>query len=285
MSRAIVVVPCFNEARRLRLEEFCRFVLQQEGVDLLFVDDGSTDATAEMLAEFCQDMGDRCRLLKLPRNQGKAEAVRLGLLTGCHRGADFVGFWDADLATPLDEIPNFCALLERASRVEWVFGSRVRLLGRAIDRRPLRHYLGRAWATTVSLLLRLPIYDTQCGAKMFRVSQEFTQMLQEPFCSRWVFDVELIARLLQTRRGADRTAAASIYEVPLSSWRDVAGSKVRVRDFGKASIELAKIYWHYLRRGAMSKRLRPVTPMPAPPGSAPVRDPVDRRVTVGAGAE
>jgi dolichyl-phosphate beta-glucosyltransferase len=129
-----------------------------------------------------------------------------------------------------------------------VFGARVRLLGRSIERRALRHYLGRMFATAASMMLGMSIYDTQCGAKLFRASPAILSLFQEPFLTRWLFDVEILARLLQARRGTRLPRAEDvIYEFPLHEWHDVAGSKVKARDFFKAFFGLAAIYWHYLR--------------------------------------
>jgi dolichyl-phosphate beta-glucosyltransferase len=129
-----------------------------------------------------------------------------------------------------------------------VVGARVKLLGREIERRAARHYSGRVFATVASLLLNLPIYDTQCGAKLFRASSELKGILAESFQSRWIFDVEIIARLIRSRRitGGD-PVEHSIYEVPLRQWMDVRGSKVRLSDFFTAGWDLLRIHWQHLR--------------------------------------
>ena len=120
------------------------------------------------------------------------------------------------------------------------------LLGRSVERRFLRHYLGRIFATASSLALGIGFYDTQCGAKIFRASHEIMSLFQSPFSTRWLFDVEIIARLVATRRQTNRRRVDEIvYEFPLHEWRDVAGSKVKFHDFVKAFVELAGIAWNY----------------------------------------
>jgi glycosyltransferase involved in cell wall biosynthesis len=272
MSTATIVVPCYNEARRLRLGHFKACLAGAPRTQFLFVDDGSTDGTAELVSELCRSNA-RVRLLKFPANQGKAEAVRQGLLAALENRTDYVGFWDADLATPLCAIADFCRLLDQRPDIDWVFGSRVRLLGRSIERLPARHYLGRVWATAVSLLLRLPIYDTQCGAKVFRATEELRRLLSDPFVSRWVFDVELIARLIRSRRGTSLPAVSrAIYELPLVEWRDVAGSKLKPRDFCRAGFELLRIYRCFLRgkdAHPAPAPARQAAPLPIPPALQP----------------
>jgi dolichyl-phosphate beta-glucosyltransferase len=237
-----LVVPCYNEAQRLDVPTFEAFLKLPAGPFLLFVDDGSTDETAQVLADLLtRSAGGRAGLLRLESNSGKAEAVRRGLVALLARtDLEYVGFWDADLATPLDEIPEFLGVLRRNPDVQWVLGARVQLLGRDIRRRAIRHYLGRVFATMVSLTLSLPVYDTQCGAKVFRVSDALRTIVARGFVSRWIFDVEMIARLMalpsisiDPRRG--------IYELPLKRWVDVGGSKVRARDFVRASLDLLRI--------------------------------------------
>jgi dolichyl-phosphate beta-glucosyltransferase len=177
--------------------------------------------------------------------------VRQGLLMSLRAGADYVGFWDADLATPLVDIEPFCRILDGKPQIDAVIGTRMRLLGHAIDRRPLRYVLGRLFANVASIALGVRLFDTQCGAKLFRTSPELATLLAEPFSTRWIFDVEMFARIKRSRRGTERPPLVhSIYEFPLDAWRDVAGSNVKGRDFAKASWELARIYWRYLRPGA-----------------------------------
>lgn len=243
--KVVIVVPCYNEARRLRTSDFLDF-LDLHPVDFLFVNDGSKDNTAEVLAKLRALRPDRIDVLDDGTNRGKAEAVRNGVLRAIANGCELVGFWDADLATPLDAIPDFVAILAARPDIDMVFGSRVKLLGRRVERRASRHYLGRIFATVVSTILRLPIYDTQCGAKLFRIGPDTRNLFDQPFCSRWVFDVELIARFIR-KTGCPDTAARRIYELPLQVWEDVAGSKVKPLDFLVSFTDVAKIYWKYIR--------------------------------------
>ncbi|MBN1653986.1 MAG: glycosyltransferase [Deltaproteobacteria bacterium] len=245
--KTIVVVPCFNEAHRLQVQTFQAFCEAYSTVRFVFVNDGSTDATLDLLRALQEKDPFRFLLVDQQPNQGKAAAVRSGMLEAFREKPHYAGYWDADLATPLDEIPRFVELLEERAECEVVFGSRVKLLGRSIRRNPVRHYLGRVFATVVSASLKLPIYDTQCGAKMFRVSPEIERLFGEPFCAGWIFDVEIIARLIQARRGTDLAQPdRAIYEYPLNQWHDIVGSKVRASDFLRAIFEIGLIYRRYL---------------------------------------
>ncbi len=250
-ARCTVIIPCYNEEQRLPTAAFEQFLAHDEHPDihLLFVNDGSTDRTLSLLRDLCSRFPQRAALLDLQPNRGKAEAVRRGMFQVIASGqAGYTGFWDADLATPLAQIPDLLAWLTANPRLNMVFGARVKLLGRNIERRLLRHYLGRVFATTVSLLLQLPIYDTQCGAKLFRITPELERVLAEPFRSRWIFDVEILARFLALRRHNPQSLRDEIYEYPLPAWTDVAGSKVSSLDFFRALGELAGIYFRHLAR-------------------------------------
>jgi len=237
--RVTVVVPCYNEEHRLPVDAFRDFAVDGSQVDFLFVNDGSTDGTLQRLDKLRAEDPSRFAVLNLEKNSGKAEAVRRGTLAAIDRWPAVVGFWDADLATPLTEIPAFLDVFEQRPEIDMVFGARVRLLGRRISRHASRHYVGRFGATLISQTLGLAVYDTQCGAKLFRVNDELRDIFSTPFLSRWIFDVEIIARLV-SRRGRD-AAAQAIYELPVREWNDVHGSKVKSMDFIRALRDLWKI--------------------------------------------
>ncbi|HUP63180.1 MAG TPA: glycosyltransferase [Thermoanaerobaculia bacterium] len=241
----ILVIPCYNEEHRLPIDELRAFRPGGARVEILFVNDGSTDGTLRVLESLRAEDSSLFSVLNLDRNRGKAEAVRRGILAALDRGPDFVGFWDADLATPLSELPGFLDVFAANPNIEMVFAARVRLLGRSISRKPSRHYVGRVGATLISSSLGLAVYDTQCGAKLFRAGDAMREIFAEPFLSRWIFDVEIIARFVR-RRGRE-AAANAIYELPINVWHDVKGSKVKSTDFLRALRDLWKIHRAYNR--------------------------------------
>jgi hypothetical protein len=128
-----------------------------------------------------------------------------------------------------------------------IMGARVQLLGRRIERSTLRHYAGRLSATAISTVLGLRVYDTQCGAKLFR-SDAARDLFAEPFHTRWIFDAEIIARLIAGLGAQTHPAARDvIYEYPLHAWMDVRGSKVGPSDYLSAAVDLFRIYNRYVR--------------------------------------
>jgi dolichyl-phosphate beta-glucosyltransferase len=237
--RAAIVVPCYNEEHRLDRQAFLDFEVPGMELTFWFVNDGSSDGTRRVLNELASTRPDKVRVVDLPRNGGKAEAVRQGVVAAAGTRPDVFGFWDADLATPLSELPGMLDDFISRPSTDLVFASRVRLLGRNIHRRAARHYIGRVGATLISTTLGIPVYDTQCGAKLFRLSPEIISLFNRPFLSRWIFDVEIIARLIELR--GREAAASAIYEHPLQTWHDVRGSKVRSHDFIRALRDLWRI--------------------------------------------
>jgi glycosyltransferase involved in cell wall biosynthesis len=239
-----LVVPCYNEAARLQKEEFLRFARENPRIRYVFMNDGSTDATSEVLRELVAKIPEQAKLFDNRVNQGKAGVVRQGMLWAFDESkSEFAGYWDADLATPLDAALPMVEVLQARPNLDMVFGARVQLLGRHIERKAHRHYLGRVFATVASTILRLPVYDTQCGAKIFRVSSNLRPLFEAAFVSRWIFDVEIIARYIKLV-GAQQ-AGQRIYEFALHVWKDIDGSKVRPQDFFKALRDLMLIRKRY----------------------------------------
>jgi len=253
MRKTAVIIPCYNEARRLKHEEFVQSTEWNKDLHFLFVDDGSTDETRENLAALCKSNPSQMQWMGLTKNSGKAEAVRRGFVKAFEMDYANLGYWDADLATPLDVIPRFCKILENQGTI-LVMGSRVRLLGRRIERKTPRHYLGRIFATFASLVTGLPVYDTQCGAKIFKNSKELRIVFGKPFHVNWTFDVEILARLRMIERymGISPIVESTV-EYPLEEWIDVPGSKLVASDFLLGIMELWKISWFLHAPGAVRR--------------------------------
>lgn len=236
-----IVIPCFNEAHRLSPGPFVSFLGDRADLFFIFVDDGSTDRTAEKLEQISAQTGSKSSVLRLGANQGKAEAVRQGILQALKDEPSHVGYWDGDLATPLSEIPTFIDY-GRDSTKKMIFGSRIQRLGADIERHWYRHYPGRVIAFWINAIIRLPVHDTQCGAKLIE-AQLARQIFAEPFISSWLFDVELFARIIGLH--GRRQAARMIYEVPLQRWTDVGDSKISPGYLPKIPVELFRIYSKY----------------------------------------
>ncbi len=226
MSGAALVVPCYNEEARLDRDAMLALCDARPDLQIAFVDDGSTDGTLQKLRLIAERRPSQVDVLTLPSNAGKAEAVRRGLLAALVGSREVVGYFDADLSTPVPEILCLLSVMEDRG-VAVAMGSRVARLGSDIRRSATRHYLGRTFASLASLILRVPVYDTQCGAKLFRRSPSLAAALETPFLSTWAFDVELLGRLLIGTPAAAPIPAEDFLEVPLGCWHDVPGSKLR----------------------------------------------------------
>jgi glycosyltransferase involved in cell wall biosynthesis len=239
-ARLQLVVPCYNEARRLKPDAFLEFVNRQSDAQLLFVDDGSADGTTPAaLAQLAVRGAGKISVVTLSRNMGKTLAIQHGVLKAFERGSELVGYWDADLSTPLDAVHEFIEILDADPDIDIVIGARVRLLGRQIDRRPLRHYCGRLFGTAVSLGLGIGVYDTQCGAKIFRANAAVRRAFDTPFRSRWLVDVEMLSRYIS--ESGTRAAERRIYELPLKQWTETPGSHLGPWQVARAVWDLARV--------------------------------------------
>ena len=241
MEKICVIIPCYNEASRIRLDVFRDFLREQDYSDFCFVNDGSRDNTSEVLRYAVERCPERFLLVDNPDNRGKAEAVRSGMLHVASLGRyDLIGFLDADLATPLEDIHLLVEVMRRQPSVMMTMGARLKRLGANVQRKAYRHYMGRVFATVVSLLFRMPVYDSQCGAKLFRVSL-VPEVFRAPFSSRWLFDVEILLRVRRLYPDYERL----VCEVPLRTWIEQGDSRIRFSHLLKMPYELFQIYCRY----------------------------------------
>lgn len=236
MPDICVIIPCYNEYVRFPRKEFTDYY-NSSNVSFCLVNDGSSDKTISLLYDIAKDK-ERVFVLNLENNLGKSEAIRYAanyLLE--NKDFDYIGYFDADLASPLKEIDN---LFKHINGCQMVFGSRFKRLGARIERNALRHYLGRVFATLASLMLRLPIYDTQCGAKL--MSSDFARIaFEKKFLTSWLFDIEIFFRLKNT----DERYIDQMKEIPLEQWIEKGGSKIKFTHILKVPFQLLMVYFHY----------------------------------------
>ncbi len=244
MSKIYIIIPVFNEASRLDKEVFLLHLQKHIHQQILFVNDGSNDNTIDIIEEIRKQANGQVHTLSLSQNKGKAEAIRIGVLKIQEKktDADIFGYIDADLATPLSQIQYIVDELESAEK-QIAFGSRVQMIGYDIQRRWSRHYLGRIFATYVSLLFDFKIYDTQCGAKFFKANKINYSLFADKFSSRWFFDIEILIRYLILK--GKNAFQNEIIEVPLKKWYEQGKSKLKWTDFVLSPIELFKIKQRY----------------------------------------
>jgi len=235
--QTMIVVPCYNEAERLNGDVFLKTLVASPGLSFVFVNDGSTDATLHILLNLQLANPGQIDVVNLHQNSGKAEAVRAGLQHACRIGAASVGYWDADLATPLDAIADFEVVLDRFADVTVVYGARRQLLGHRINRTVSRRAVSRICAGLARLATGLAIGDTQCGAKLLRNTPGLNAALAQPFTAGWLFDVELFTRIA----AATPQPATSFYEVPLAEWQEIAGSKVSGRAIVRSGLQMMRL--------------------------------------------
>lgn len=234
--RCLLVIPSYQESERL--PRFLPALLEELSAgnctcDVRVVDDGSGPPHVENLKALCSDLQSRYSMLLnpllLPQNQGKGGAVR----AGWKERADYstVGFVDADGAIPPREVIRLVSLARAHPDVSFM-GSRIKMLGKTIQRSTTRHLSGRVFASLVGVTISSDVYDSQCGIKLFpsKVLAAIEPWLHE---SGFAFDVELLAALL--------SAGAEIREEPID-WFDIPGSKVSmIRDVMRMTAAVLRI--------------------------------------------
>ncbi len=273
MQQICLIVPCYNESKRLPQEAVKQALINYPNLFLCFVNDGSTDDTAAFLLHLRdslpEESADRCWIVSYSQNRGKSGAIQQGLRSMSQQSTtvilntaeknlpqttredffyglktiqtfDYFGYWDADLATPFTELDWF---FHHAKTNEFLLlmGSRVARLGAEIHRTVFRHYSGRLFATLISQGLGWKVHDTQCGAKIFK-KPVLDLIIDRPFVTQWLFDVEILLRL---KIEFGESVKNQIMEVPLRRWEDIKGSKLGALDFIKVPFQIWKVFNTY----------------------------------------
>jgi len=232
-----IVIPCYNEEKGLIIEKYSRFIEENQEILICFVNDGSTDNTLEIIEGLKTRYPNQVVVHNLVKNVGKAEAIRNGMhFCNENHQFDYIAYLDADLATSLEECLSMTSYLN--DNIRFVFGSRIKRIGAVIERNYFRFLVGRIIATSISYILKLDVYDTQCGCKVF--SKELaTVVFKDAFVSKWLFDVEIFDRIIKFY-GRDKVLK-KMMEVPLVKWIDAGDSKVKTSYFFKLWVDLYQI--------------------------------------------
>ncbi len=231
-----IVIPAYNEAARIpgALKAVVGCVRQRcWSAEVVVVDDGSRDKTAELVREFAA-RAPEVRLLQNPGNHGKGYSVRNGIL---HSLGEIVMFTDADLSAPIEEAEGLFAAI--AGGADIAIGSRWLERARQTIRQPLyRQFFGRCFNAVTRAVMGLPYADTQCGFKAFtRTAAQTVFQLQT--IERWGFDPEIL--FIALKRGY------RIVEVPVSWAHDERTRISYVKDGVRMLQDIAKVRWNALR--------------------------------------
>lgn len=217
MKTISFVIPLYNEEKRIhktfealsKLQIHCGLKLEK----IIFVNDGSTDKTKEIIEDFRKCHSD-IKVISYDKNKGKGYAVKQGMLEA---DSDYTLFFDADISTPLKELEKFVPVMEE--NVEVIVGTRKNGKSTVVIHQPfLRELLGKAFTLITQKTLNLEISDFTCGFKAFS-KQAKEEIFDKTKINSWGYDAEILflAKKLNFK----------IKEVPVI-WSDVKGSKVKL---------------------------------------------------------
>ncbi|VXB21240.1 Transcriptional regulator [Flavobacterium sp. 9AF] len=237
-----VVIPCYNEEKRLQTEIYKKFVEKNLGYHLCFVNDGSNDSTLDIVNQLAKDHEDRISVLNCEKNVGKAEAVRLGMVhLAKNNQYDYIGFLDADLSTNFDDFQDLVNTISN-SNFQLVSGSRMRRMGANITKQSSRAIISKTVNYIIRKTVMMEINDTQCGAKI--MTREIIQnTFQTKFLTKWLFDVEIFMRMKKAY--GTQKAKELICEMPLKRWIHADGSKLSMKDSVKIIGQIGQIALNY----------------------------------------
>lgn len=230
-----IVIPCFNEELRFNSDYFneLNIKLLNSGVELVFINDGSTDGTLEVL----QNISFKPRIMNLQKNVGKAEAIRCSFKHEITiKEKKIFGYLDSDSSFNLNDVStlvNEFISNAKYANFQILSAARVKLAGSAIDRKAYRHYTGRLVSNFLNLGIKNKMYDPQSGFKLFRINNNLVKAIEKPFVTRWFIDMEIIRHYNFYKN--------PIIEIPVSSWVDTPGSKIVIKEYFRIFRELVKI--------------------------------------------
>ena len=241
-----IVIPAYNESARIpaTLREVVSCIREHHwNTEVIVVNDGSTDATAQVVLDFARE-NPEVRLVENPGNHGKGYSVRNGMLQAM---GEIVMFTDADLSAPMDEAERLFAAI--AGGADIAIGSRWLEKGRQTHRQPLyRQFFGRCFNAVTRAVMGLHFADTQCGFKAFTRNAAQT-VFQLQTIERWGFDPEILFIALK--------CGFRVVEVPVSWAHDERTRMSYLKDGIKMLEEIATIRWNALR-GRYGKKREPI---------------------------
>ncbi len=238
MFLLVIVIPCYNEALRFQKEVFASYCLQHNNYLFVFVNDGSTDATGSILSDLKSMSPSNVIVCHQQNNGGKGSAVFAGIKYALqHYSHEYIAFLDSDLSISFQELLRIHTFIINEG-ADFAIGSKIRKMDTHIERSLFRHLMSRMIATVLEARFALGCYDTQCGVKVFR-SRVIEQAMQQPFYTRWFFDVEILLRLRRT----DPTYKG--LEIPLLHCSTIKNSKINILSSPLIIKELGILFFNY----------------------------------------
>jgi len=238
--KSAVVIPCFREEKRININKYLADA-DKFSSQIFLVDDGSPDKTFDMLKKLEKANPDKFIAVKSPQNQGKGEAVRLGMNVALDNKFKRIGFLDADLAVDFAEYDRLLKSFDYDKEINTVIGVRANLAGHKIDRTKGKYLAQKIIAKMGSVLFAPEVTDTQCGAKAFS-SDVLEKTVKEPFIARWLFDQELLTRISRLKENAGKNW---LFEYPVRKWTEYGNSHVSWKDYGKCVSEYFSLVFKY----------------------------------------
>ncbi|WP_103071589.1 glycosyltransferase [Aquimarina sediminis] len=238
-----IIIPCYNEEKRLNAIAFLEFIKKEDNYHLCFVNDGSKDNTIDILKDIQSQAPQKVSVIDIKKNSGKAAAVKAGARYLHSRGdIKFIGFIDADLSTDFEDFDGLLKTLKTNKKLSFVFGSRAKNTSNNINKNGMRRVISKFINVLIVFILGLSIQDTQCGAKVFK-AELVPVIFNKNFFSRWLFDVEMFIKM-KKHYGKEKTVS-KIYEQPLKRWVHIEDSKLGLKDSIKIPYQLLSIWFNY----------------------------------------